>query len=171
MLISALPLMAEAGPYQLLPSPWCEGEGAATTATLADNAATAVTTASDFSTGGVSSNSGAPNFVTLLSVAATNSDSAARDVLVAATFSHEATRLSSFTLQLEYFLYDGTTRYQLADIREATEATVYGTTTIQQVFSLGAGATKTYSLQCRQSYYSGSTTWRNMTIRAEVVKK
>jgi hypothetical protein len=164
-----LPLLGEAGAYQTLPSPWAEGESAVNADMIADQSATIVEQTTDAT--GVTSSTASPSYVTLISDTITNNDTASRDVIVSATITYSATRASG-TLTLEFYLHNGSTYYLLGTVSEATETSaIKGTVTISRVFSLAASATLSYSARARQANNSGSSTFSDLVLRAELVKK
>lgn len=168
---TAMPLLREvSSAAQTAASPFVEGEGSVNARLIEDDSASIVQEAREEA--GVTSNVGNPNYVTLISGSITNDDAQARDCLVTATAVYEATRLSGYTFLTEFFLHDGTTYYKLGEAREATEtATISGTVSIQRAFSVAPAATLSYSMRIRQENYSGSVTYRNLTLRAELIKK
>lgn len=164
----ALPLLGEAGVAQTLPSPWADGETGVATDLIANAAATVVDQVLD-ATGTTTSST---SQVTLISDTITNDDAYTRDVVVTAVISYSATRASGQTLDLKFYLHDGTTAHQLANVTEATETgVVKGTVTVTRSFSVAAGATLSHSARVLQAGISGSSTYSNLVLRAEVIKK
>lgn len=164
----ALPLLGEAGAAQTFPSPWADGETGISTELLANSAATIV----DQILNATGTTTSSTSEVSLISDTITNDDAFNRDVVVTAVISYSATRASGQTLNLQFYLHDGTTSYLLATVNEATETgAVKGTVTITRSFSVAAGATLSHSARVLQSGFSGSSTYANLVLRAEVIKK
>ena len=164
----ALPLLGEAGVAQTLPSPWADGETGVATDLIANAAATVVDQVLD-ATGTTTSST---SQVSLISDTITNDDAYTRDVVVTAVISYSATRASGQTLDLKFYLHDGTTAHQLANVTEATETgVVKGTVTVTRSFSVAAGATLSHSARVLQAGFTGSSTYSNLVLRAEVIKK
>ena len=163
---SAMPYLAQASTPQVLPSAWSEGEGSVGTGQIADGAATGVNIATN-ATGTTSATTG--SYVTLQSGSITNADIVARQCIVTATVSYVVAR--SGTAQLQFAIGDGTTDNLCSEVREATETTLYGTTTFSWTFSVAAGATLAYLSRVKQTNITGTSTFNNLSLRAELIKK
>lgn len=165
---AALPMVAEAGIGQALPSPWSDGETGASTALIADGAATIVDQAAD----AAGTTTASTSMVTLITDSITNDDTVSRPVVVTATISYAATRASGQTLELWFYLGDDFGSYVLASVNELTETgAVKGTVTITRTFTVGAGTTLNHAARVLQAGFSGSSTFDNLILRAEVIKK
>lgn len=164
----ALPLLGEAGAAQTFPSPWADGETGIATELIANSAATIV----DQILNATGTTTSSTSEVSLISDTIVNDDVADRDTVVTAVITYSATRASGQTLNLKFYLHDGSSSYLLATVTEATETgAVKGTVTITRSFKVTAGATLSHSARVLQSGFTGTSAFTDLVLRAEVIKK